>query len=171
MVFIKYILIFFIFIISTKIGNIYSKKYVKRVEELEQIDNLLNIFKSKIKFTCQTIKEIFEQISKDNENVIGQIFSKTNEYMEKDTAKNAWEKALDEQIVKTSLKKQDIDTIKTLGKMLGNTDVEGQISQIELTQNLLKEKIEEAQKEKIKNAKLYNNLGVGVGLAIVIILI
>ena len=50
MIFIKYILIFFVFLAFTYIGNTYSKKYVNRVQELEKMQNLLNIFKSKIKW-------------------------------------------------------------------------------------------------------------------------
>ena len=66
MIFIKYILIFFVFLAFTYIGNTYAKKYVSRVKELEKMQNLLNIFKSKIKFTGLTIQEIFNQIYDDN---------------------------------------------------------------------------------------------------------
>ena len=52
--FIKGILILFVFLIFVKIGNIYSKKYINRASQLEQMKNLLNIFKVKIKFTCDT---------------------------------------------------------------------------------------------------------------------
>ena len=51
MFFIKYILIFFIVIISARIGQIYSKKYINRVKELESIKQILNELKTKIKFT------------------------------------------------------------------------------------------------------------------------
>ena len=47
--FIKGILIFFVFLIFVKIGSIYSKKYISRASQLEQMKNLLNIFKVKIK--------------------------------------------------------------------------------------------------------------------------
>ena len=61
--------------------------------------------------------------------------------------------------------------LKNLGKILGETDVEGQINQIELTETLLKNQIKEALEEKVKNSKMYRTLGVTVGLAISIILI
>ena len=70
MIFIKYVLIFLIFGVFTSIGNIYSKKYENRLRELEKMQNLLNIFKAKIKFTGQNIQEIFKQIYIDNKDNI-----------------------------------------------------------------------------------------------------
>lgn len=171
MFFMKYILIFFILLIFSMIGNLYSKKYVNRVTELEQIKNMLNVFKAKIKFTGLTIQEIFEQLYEDNKNSVGEIFKLANEYMQDNSAKEAWGKALDESKSTNDLNEEDINVLKSLGKMLGNTDIEGQVSQIELTENLLNDKILEAQESKRKNTKLYKTLGVAAGLAIAIILI
>ena len=53
----------------------------------------------------------------------------------------------------------------------GQTDVEGQISQIEITQSFLEKQIKLAEQEKNKNEKLYKTLGTTCGLAIVILLI
>ena len=50
------------------------------------------------------------------------------------------------------------------------TDAEGQLSQIEITESFLEEQIRQAQEEKNKNEKLYQKLGMTIGLAIVIIL-
>lgn len=169
--FIKYILIFFAFIISTYIGNLYSKKYSNRVTELEKLKNMLNVFKAKIKFTCVPIQDIFSQLYEENPDNIGEIFKQANNYIKENNAQEAWDKALENTKDKTNLKEEDITALKTLGKMLGNTDIEGQVSQIELTENLLNEQIENAQEEKIKNSKLYKTLGVATGLTIAIILI
>ena len=88
--------------------------------------------------------------------------------MEKDNANIAWEKSVDECV--TNLNKEDKQVLKTLSKLLGQTDSEGQISQIEITQNFIDVQIKNAQEEKQKNEKLYSRLGTTIGLAIVIIL-
>lgn len=171
MLFIKYILIFFIFAIFSLIGNLYSKKYSNRLYELEKINGLLNIFKAKIKFTCLTIQEIFNQIYEENKDNIGEIFKNASDYMNEESSKKAWEKSLENATKKTNFNEEDITTLKTLGKMLGNTDMAGQVSQIELTEQMLLERIENAKVEKKKNSKLYKTLGITAGLAIAIILI
>ena len=53
----------------------------------------------------------------------------------------------------------------------GTTDVEGQLSQINITEDFLEGQIRQAQEEKNKNEKMYNKLGLVAGLGIVIILI
>ena len=91
--------------------------------------------------------------------------------MNEESSKKAWEKSLENATKKTNFNEEDITTLKTLGKMLGNTDMAGQVSQIELTEQMLLERIENAKVEKKKNSKLYKTLGITAGLAIAIILI
>ncbi len=62
-------------------------------------------------------------------------------------------------------------TLKKLGKLLGQTDVEGQISEIELTESFLDMQIIKAEEERKKNQKLYKTLGIVTGLIFVIILV
>ena len=166
---IKYIMLFLIFISANLIGKIIAKKYTDRLQELEEMKNALNIFKSKIKFTYQPIPEIFEEISNNSNRNISNIFKSSRENMENLSAEEAWIKAIEKS--KNNLTKEDKNTLKMLSKLLGQTDVNGQISQIEITENFLETQIKQAQEEKQKNEKLYIRLGTTIGLVIVIILI
>lgn len=165
---VKYFILFLILVFSTLIGKFLSKKYVYRLEELDDIKNALNILKTKIKFTYEPIPEIFEEISNNVNKNVGRIFSLAKEEMRDKIASEAWENAVEK--VECNLKKEDKKVIKTLSKLLGQTDVEGQISQIEITEEFLEEQIKEAKEERIKNEKLYTRLGTVIGLTIVIIL-
>lgn len=73
--------------------------------------------------------------------------------METTTANIAWEQAVEE--TETNLKMQDKQTIKKLSKLLGQTDVDGQVSQIEITENFLENQI---KKHFAKNKKMKNYL-------------
>lgn len=165
---IKYFILFFILVASSLIGKFLAKKYVYRLEELEEMQNALNLLKTKIKFTYEPIPEIFDEISKNTNKNIGNIFKKAKDKMQEISANLAWEEAIEETV--TNLKKEDKYILKTLSKLLGQTDVDGQISQIEITEKFLEGKIKEATKEKQKNEKLYTRLGTIMGLAIVIVL-
>ncbi len=149
---IKIFMLFLVFVTSTLIGKFLSKRYVYRLEELEEVQNSLNIFKSKIKFTYEPIPEIFEEISQNTSKNIGLIFLKAKQKMNEETANIAWEEALDEVVKenKTNLKNEDINILKNLSKLLGQTDVDGQVSQIEITQNFLETQIKEARSRKSK---------------------
>lgn len=61
--------------------------------------------------------------------------------------------------------------IKTIGKLLGKTDIEGQLSEISLGLDLIGKQIKDAEYERNKNSKLYKTMGVIFGLGISIILI
>lgn len=168
MIIIKYFILFLILVASTLIGKSLSKKYVYRLQELEEIENSLNILKTKIKFTYEPIPELFNELEKSKVKNVGNIFYLAKEKMKKENISIAWEKAIDESI--TNLKKEDKEILKTLGKLLGATDIEGQLGQIETTKSLLENQTKEALEEKLKNEKLYSKLGTTIGLAIVVLL-
>lgn len=164
----KIIIYSFIFLSSSAIGMLISKKYEERVNELKEFRNALNMFKAKIKFTYEPIPEIFEQISEQITAKPGEIFKLASNNMKLLTAGDAWNMAIDTDLL--NINEEDKNVLKNLSKLLGQTDIEGQINQIELTSNFLDEQIEKAEKEKLKNEKMYRTLGMIIGLAIVIIL-
>ena len=166
---IKYFMLFFILVSCSLIGRYLSKKYVIRVNELEEMKNALNMFQTKIKFTYDPIPEIFEEIASNTSQCVGRIFLVAKEKMKTKTANIAWEEAIEES--QNSLTKEDKHVLKTLSKLLGQTDAEGQTSQIEITQKFLETQLQEAQEQRIKNEKLYSKLGTTIGLVIVIILL
>lgn len=129
----------------------------------------LNFFEEKIKFTYEPIPDVFEEISHKVNDNIGNIFYNSAKMMENKSAGESWEDALE--MSDTNFTKDDKDIIKGLAKMLGRTDIDGQVSEIRLTNKFLDVQIKDAESEKIKNEKMYKTLGATVGLALVIVLI
>ena len=115
---IKYFMLFLILIFSSLIGKFLAKRYVYRLQELEELKNSLNIFKSKIKFTYEPIPEIFGEISKNTNYNISKLFKQATENMQDGTASLAWEIAVDD--FSGNLNKEDKQAIKTLSKLLRN---------------------------------------------------
>ncbi len=167
----KFILLAIVFCTSTVIGILISKKYSNRVQILKDIKNALNIFEVKINFSYETIPEIFSEISEKIQGTAGKIFADTvkNINGKNMLAGDAWEASIENNA--DNLKKEDINSIKSLGKLLGKTDVDGQVSQIELVSTFLEKQINEAIEDKKQNEKMYQKLGAIVGLIIVIVLI
>ena len=168
---IKGISFLLIFLTSSKIGYIIANKYKNRLNELKEMKNALNMLKTKMKYTYETIPDIIEEISKNTNEKISRIFKKALENMnnKKLDAGHAWREAIITS--KTDLTEEDRQVLINMEKLLGKTDLEGQVGDIELTSNFLDVQIEKAEKEKTKNEKLYKTLGKIIGVTIVILLI
>ena len=169
MQFIKYCMLFLVFLSATLIGKYISQKYKFRLDELEEMKNALNIFKSKIKFTYEPLTEIFNQISQEKSSKIEEIFENMTYKLEFENVKYSWMDAIQEADI--SITQEDKDILKELGKVLGQTDADSQVNEIEVTESFLNMQIEKAEEARKKNQKMYKTLGVVVGLVFVIILI
>ena len=156
-----------IIFICSYIGILKAKTYENRVTELNKFQNALVMFKSKIEFTYEPLKSVFEDISniiyKNKENIFYLTIQKDRNICD------AWIEATDS--VKNSLNLEDRQIIKMLGKLLGKTDIKGQVNEISLTQNLIEKQIEKAEIEKNKNVKLYKTMGIIMGMGICIVLV
>ena len=71
---IKYFMLFIILVACSLIGRYVSKKYVIRVNELEEMKNALNMLQAKIKFTYEPLPEIFGEIAQNTSKSIGKVF-------------------------------------------------------------------------------------------------
>ena len=169
MIGLKSFLLIGILSITMLIGITQSKKFNHRVNQLIEMQRALNIFEEKIKFTYEPIPDVFMEISKICTDDIADIFKTAVQKMKVMTAGEAWEIALEQS--NTKFTKDDLEILKGLAKMLGRTDLDGQVSEIRLTKKFIDTKIEEAENIRNKNSKLYKTLGWTSGLAIVIILI
>ena len=157
------------FMASTYVGIAVSNKYKNRVNDLKEFKSMLNIMNTKIRYTYEPIGEIALAISKVSENSVGNIFKEICKQLKTKTISEAWDIAIDN--YGNNFSKEDKTIIKSMGKMLGKTDVDGQLCEINQAEEFLKLQIEKAEKEKQKNEKLYKSLGMAIGMAIIIILI
>lgn len=139
-----------------------------RANNLKQIKRALNIFEAKIIYANETIPEVFFEISKKINNDVGKLFFEASRRMRLEFAGEAWEKCIDNS--KLMLLNEDKEALKSLGKLLGSTDISGQINQLNLVNTFLDEQIKDAVESKGKNEKMYKKLGIIVGLAVVIVL-
>ncbi len=169
MLIIKSSLLLIVFTLATYIGILISNKFRNRVADLKELRSALNMLQTKIKFTYMPLPDIFKEISEQTNSKVGNIFKVASIKMEFTTAGNAWKQAID--LSDINLNSEDVNTLKGLGKLLGQTDVEGQISEIELVEKFIDVQIQKAENECQKNQKLYKTLGAVIGLGIVIILI
>ena len=169
MLMLKMIMLLAVFGTISMIGIKISNRYVQRANNLKQIKKALNIFETKIMYTYEPIPDVFLEIAKKIKGDVGKLFFEASKQMQLDFAGEAWEKCINNSNI--MLLEEDKEALKSLGKLLGNTDIEGQISQIRLVNTFLDEQIKEATESRNKNEKMYKKLGVIVGIAVVFVLV
>lgn len=119
-------------------------------------------------YTQDTLPDIFIEIAKKINGDVGKIFYDSSKRMQIEFAGEAWEKCIESSDL--MLTHEDKEALKSLGKMLGTTDLEGQVNQLNLVNIFLDEQIKEAIELRNKNETMYKKLGIIIGLAVVIIL-
>lgn len=162
-----------VFISSSLLGCIYSSKCSKRPNELRALQGMLQMFENEISFLSNKLTDAFYKIHNQNNCSISNFFKIAVELLENKpgiSAFEAWKTAVNSNIINTSLDKEDKEIIISFGKMLGSSDLEGQIKNIRLTLNQLKLQEQKAEEFRKKNEAMYRNLGILGGLAIIIIL-
>jgi|LSQX01.1.fsa_nt_gb stage III sporulation protein AB len=153
-------------------GYSLSSEFTRRPGELRELQNILELFANEVRYFSTPLVDAFEKIAGKAKTPVGMFFSATASILRDGTlnASDAWNMAICEYNKKTSLAKEDLEVLDSFGKMLGKSDMEGQLSSIELTVKRLKILEREAEEKRVKTAGMYRKLSLLIGLAIIVLL-
>lgn len=144
----------------------------RRPKILRELQALLQMFQNEISYLSNLLADSFYRIDALSKTEASILFRDAAKYLKTNgiTADMAWGKAVEENYEKLALNKEDKSILVSFGKMLGASDLEGQISNIHMLASQLKLQEMKAEEMRKKNEKMYRSLGVLSGLAITIIL-
>ncbi len=144
----------------------------KRPRTLRELQALFQMFENEISYLSNLLYEAFLRIYQNSNLTAAIIFKAAAENLKAGgvSADKAWENAVNENYLKLSLSREDKEVLVTFGKMLGSSDLEGQLNNIKLVSSQLKLQETKSEEMKRKNEKMYRSLGVLSGLAITVIL-
>lgn len=171
---IKIVGLFLIVLLSSFIGCMVANKYNFRVKELEDIISALDLLETRVKYTYDTIADSFEFVADNMKTKAYRIFMNAAAMLKENrnmSAGDIFRIACDEEGNFLNMTKEDLEVLKGLGTSLGQVDLEGQLKNIILIRELTIKQLDEAVDGKNKNYKLSRNMGVFVGLVIMIILL
>ena len=171
---VKIISLLLILGLSSFIGIIISNKYNMRVKEIEDLISALDLLETRVKYTYDTIADSFDFIANNMKTKAYRVFMISSSLLMENknmSAGDIFKSVVEEESIFLSLTKEDREILKGLGTSLGQMDLEGQLKNIVLVKQLLENQLNEALEEKSKNFKLTRNMGIFVGLIIMVILI
>jgi len=157
---------------TSLIGFSLANDCSKRPRALRELQSLLQMLENEISYLSNLLLEAFNRIYEGTNSDTAILFREAAKNLGTNgiTADEAWEKSIEENYAKLSLNKEDKTILVTFGKMLGNSDLEGQLNNIKLMSSQLKLQELKAEGMRLKNEKMYRSLGVLSGLAITIVL-
>lgn len=162
---------FIIFLSLSLIGKISSNKLSKRARYINMMIEILEFVKNEISYNMTSMTELIEKINKNiyfKKLDICQMIYKN--LLDGKSVTDSWKISTKNSEISDFLKNDELDQIMRIGDWLGNSNIDCQISKIDSTINILKQKLKKAEVDKDKYYKIYNNLGVlsGIGLVILI---
>lgn len=156
-------------VISTSLFGISkADKLKRRRNELNLISHMLEDFIILIRFKALPLFEIVKQLKSNKLYKDSELFSNIDCSLEKPFYK-AWEESIDN--MHTYLNSNDLRLLKSFGSTLGRSDIEGELSNIEIYKSDFLKLEKSASEECEKKSQLYRSLGVLSGVFISILLI
>ena len=149
---------------ATSVGFFYADKLKKRCDLLTAFLDFLCNLETNIRYSCE---DIFSLIKKSSNSKLLNFFK----HQENNSITEYWSVCVKSIPCLYGLTKEDYSLLNDIGINLGTTDVEGQISHIQLYSNLLITQLEKARNEYSSKSKLYKLLGFFLGCGIVLMII
>ena len=149
-------------LLCTAMGFYFSKSLKEREERLCSVLLLIKELTVQIRYTNAKIGDILKSAAENSAYrnlyfVTDCLFLNENEDFHK-----TWSEGIKRQAF---LNQRDKELLFALGERLGETDSEGQLSFLEMTEAMLSEQREEAREERSAKSRMYRSVGLLCGLA------
>lgn len=150
-------------------GGYFSSLLKSRAVMLKKLNYMLEEILVLLRYRSATVYEIAEALAADERFSEFKFLEKVKPDKEK-SFRQSWCEAAESCKI-YGLKKCDTELLMDVGRKLGASDLDGQISVIKLWQTELSAAISSAEADYIGKAKLYRTLGVLAGAFIAIMLV
>lgn len=148
--------------------------YRQRVLQLQELLLALEMFLTEVNYGLTPLPQAFMSIGHKIREPVGMLFCDAARLMQKSSglsARECWRRALQKSGAVLQFAPDNMELLDRLGLVWGKGDKNGQLKQIALLQDLLRQALREAQGEYRKNDKIWKYLGLLGGLTMVIFLL
>lgn len=158
----------------SSIGFLYGETLNKRLKQLKEFEKIILHINNEITYLFTPLPELLYKISSKSEEPFDHITKKVSKLLSLNEVEDVYEAfhiAIEENRHNLYLKDDDMNLIYDFAKNIGQCDVDGQKSILSYTKINTQKAIEEAEKVRNKNLKIYRYLGVTAGAMLVIMMI
>lgn len=149
-----------------------SDRLKKRVKELERCLILIDKLKTSLHYQNLPTGELIRTLSEQQACAELPFLKECRTGLEQTSHfPSVWRKSVEGTKGKLSLLPEDIDILLSLADIVGASDVEGQLTALDMVETLLKKQREDALMAREKKGKLYRSLGALAGASMAIFLL
>lgn len=151
------------------IGNTLAEKATKRLEQVTDMDMAINLLKTEIVYMANPVGDALDNVHDKVNDPLKKLIKALADKLIKGEAYSIYEGfATSYNEVKDFMKfdEKDMNVLKDFFMSLGGTETYGQEQIFEITSTRLAERKADAEKEAVKNNKLYRTLGIAIGLCL-----
>ena len=157
----------------TMAGFVFSRRLTERLELIREIQGLLMELDNEIRYMGRPVGQALLSLSRGRNTGLAQFLQRVCKMHRDDgiTIEAAWQKNLDSFRGQWPLRPEEWELLLSIGEMLGKTDRAGQSSFIKMMLEKFSLQEKKADEDRALKEKLYKNLGVLCGLALVLVLV
>lgn len=160
---------------STALAGVYFGSLESfRAADLLELKKALSILRSEIEFARTGLPEALASIGRRTSRPVGAMFTRLEELVCAERGAELaelWERSVAECVGKTYLSAEDREQLLSFGKTLGYLDAGMQLMNITLLTDYISGKVAALNENRYKSRRMYQGLGVLVGLLIIVIFI
>ncbi len=174
MIFIKFMGGLLIVLSTTLMGFYYGKKYSSRLNNLIYMEQCIKILETEIVYGAVPLPEALVNVYNKGNKKVSFVFKEIKDHLLANRGGDVLDSfsyVINSLKEKLNFKKEDIEMLISLGRVLGSSDREDQEKNFKFVLSQIAILEGEAKMERDKNEKMFKNLGILTGLTIVIILI
>ena len=158
----------------TLIGFHLGKKFSDRYQNLKHLEQCIKILETEIVYGAVPLPDALMNVYRKGNKTISFIFKDINSHLLENRDGDIFSSFLnlvDVLKAKLNFKEEDIELFLSLGRMIGSSDRQDQEKNFKLILKQIAVNQGEAKLQRDKNERMYKNLGVLTGVAIIIILL
>ncbi len=163
-----------IILLSALVGYVISLNYDLRIKQLSAFIFSIKIMEAEMNYSKSYLYDIVGKLSSNSEKVIADLYRQVGNGLKNNNGKEfaeIWNDSVAQAFDTSSLTQTDIRLIKDFGKSIGKMDLKNQEKIYDYFLKRFDLQLVDATEEKNKKSRVYKNLGVAVGVMVVVVLI
>ena len=159
---------------TTLMGFYYGNKFSSRLNNLIYMEQCFKILETEIVYGAVPLPDALANVCSKGNKKVSFVFQEIRDHLldnKKGDIFHSFSNVIDCLRNSLNFKDEDVEMFLSLGRVLGSSDRRDQEKNFKLILNQISTLEKEAKLERDKNEKMFKNLGILTGIAIVIILL